>query len=150
MSMEDNCGLGAIVSFVLGWFLAQSSKLVGCFLRKGGRIGLKEALECYARSGGMPSGHTTSFVGTTIYFGWEYGFMSGIFALALCTTTIVVIDAINVRYAVGQQGKLLNRIARDSEKGYRKQKVVEGHTVPQVIAGTIIGVLIGTIVSYIM
>ena len=148
--MEDNYGLGAVISFVLGWLLAQSGKLIGDLVRTEGRMSIRKVMDCAVRSGGMPSGHTASFVGVSTYLGWTYGFMSGIFALAACTTIIVVYDALNVRYAVGEQGKLLNLIAVDSKKGYRKQKVVEGHTVPQAIVGAIIGVIIGTIVSHLM
>lgn len=148
--MEDGNGLGAIISFVLGWFLAQTGKLIGDIVRKKGVLSPKEILDCFVRSGGMPSGHTASFVGLSTYLGWKFGFDSSIFALAICTTVIVIYDAVNVRYAVGQQGKLLNLIAVDSKKDYKKQKVVEGHTVPQAIVGAIIGVIIGTILSYLM
>ena len=62
----------------------------------------------------------------------------------------MIYDAVNVRYAVGKQGELLNLIADDSSKDYKKLKIVNGHTVPQVIVGAIIGAIIGTIVSYLI
>ena len=145
--MEDNYGLGAIFSFVLGWLFAQSGKLIGDIVRKKGHITIKGLIDCMTRSGGMPSGHTASFLGLSSYLGWKYGFDSGIFALAICTTIIVIYDAVNVRYAVGEQGELLNLMAGDSNKDYKKLKIVRGHTVPQVIVGAIIGVLVGTIMS---
>ena len=148
MSMEDNYGFGAVFSFVLGWFLAQSGKLVGDLVRKKGHMSIKDIIDCFTRSGGMPSGHTASFVGLSVYLGWKLGFCSSIFALAICTTAIVIYDAVNVRFAVGKQGELLNLMVNDSSKDYKKLKVIKGHTVPQVIVGAIMGVLIGTIVSY--
>lgn len=150
MGMEDNYGFGAIISFVLGWLLAQGGKLIGDLVRKKGHISIKEAIDCFTRSGGMPSGHTASFVGLSTYLGWSIGFNSSIFALAICTTIIVIYDAVNVRYAVGKQGELLNLIADDSSKDYKKLKIVNGHTVPQVIVGAIIGAIIGTIVSHLI
>ena len=61
-------------------------------------------------------------------------------------TIIVVYDAVNVRYAVGEQGKLLNIIAEsDHNKRTRKMRVVEGHTIPQVCVGAILGILLGFI-----
>ena len=144
MDAEDTNGIGAIVAFVL----AQGGKLLGDLLREKRVLSFREILDCMVRSGGMPSGHTASFVGLTTYFGITFGFSSSIFALAACTTIIVIYDAVNVRYAVGQQGKLLNLIAVDGKKKYQKQKVVEGHTVPQAIICGILGVIIGVIIAY--
>ena len=74
----------------------------------------------------------------------QYGFLSGIFALALAMTIIVVYDAVNVRYAVGEQGKLLNLIAEsDHNEKTKKMKVIEGHTVPQAIVGGLLGIALG-------
>ena len=143
MNME---GIGGLFAFILGWFLAQSGKLIGDIISRGRPLGFREFVDCFTRSGGMPSGHTASFVALTTYFGMQYGFMSGLFALSAAMTAIVVYDAVNVRYAVGEQGKLLNIIAEsDHNKKTRKMKVVEGHTIPQAIAGAILGIIIGII-----
>ena len=111
MDVEDTNGIGAIVAFVLGWFLAQSGKLLGDILRERRVLTPREVIDCMVRSGGMPSGHTASFVGLTTYFGMEFGFCSSIFALAACTTAIVIYDDVYVCYDVGQKGKLLNLIS---------------------------------------
>ena len=42
---------------------------------------------------------------------------------------------------------MLNLIAVDGKRKYQKQKVVEGHTVPQAIIGGILGVIIGVIIA---
>ena len=73
--------------------------------------------------------------------------MSSIFALAACTTIIVIYDAVNVRYAVGEQGKLLNIIVSSQKVDKRKVKVVEGHTIPQVCVGAVLGVTIGVLIG---
>ena len=135
-------GLGGFVAFVAGWLLAQLAKLVIALVRNRGKLGMREGLEWLTKSGGMPSGHTASFVGLTVFLGFSEGFMSSIFVLAVCMAAIVVYDAVNVRRAVGEQGKLLNEIAKD-QKIKKKLRVVEGHTVPQVIVGAILGVLVG-------
>ena len=147
MDVEDTYGIGAILSFVLGWFLAQTGKLLGDIIRAGRPLTKREILDCFVRSGGMPSGHTASFIGLSVYLGVQYGFTSSLFALAICTSAIVIYDAVNVRYAVGEQGKLLNIIAADGKKNYKKPKVVEGHTVPQAIIGGILGIIIGVIMG---
>ncbi len=145
--MNDMIGIGGLITFVLGWFLAQSGKAIGDIISKKRALSLHELVDAFTRSGGMPSGHTASFLGLTVYLGMQYGFGSGIFALALAMAIIVIYDAVNVRYAVGEHGKLLNIMAEESAHKDRKMRVVEGHTVPQVIFGGILGVIIGVVVA---
>ena len=138
--------IGGLVAFVLGWLFAQSGKLIGDLATKKRVLSFGEVVDCFTRSGGMPSGHTASFTGLTVYLGMTYGWLSGIFILSLAMTIIVVYDAVNVRYAVGEQGKLLNIIAEsDSSKKTKSMKVVEGHTIPQAIVGAIIGITMGVL-----
>ena len=62
---------------------------------------------------------------------------------------IFIYDAVNVRYAVGEHGKLLNEIAEsDKNPRTKPQKIVEGHTIPQVIVGAILGALLGGLVYF--
>ena len=137
---------GGLVAFVLGWFLAQTGKLIGEIVKKGAFLSLSELVDCFTRSGGMPSGHTASFLGLTTFLGLREGFTSGLFVLACATAAIVVYDAINVRYAVGEHGKLLNIMAEmDKDKKIKKTKVIEGHTIPQVCVGFVLGVIVGVI-----
>ena len=141
--METNCN-GGLVAFVLGWFLAQTGKFIGDIVIKKRSLSFKEIADSFTRSGGMPSGHTASFTGLTLFLGLKNGFASGLFVLALAMTIIVVYDAVNVRYAVGEQGKLLNIMAEaDNSRKTRKMKVVEGHTIPQVCVGAALGILLG-------
>lgn len=107
----------------------------------------KTLIGYFMRSGGMPSGHSASMAGLMTYIGLTGGFDSGLFALAVATTIIVVYDAVHVRYAVGEQGKALNRLLE--KDGQRALPVVEGHTMPQVMVGLILGVLIGVGVAWI-
>ena len=145
--MENIEGLGGLLAFVIGWFVAQAGKLVGDLIRNKGRMGAREVFDCFVRSGGMPSGHTASFTGLTSFFVMQYGIFAPISVLALCMTIIVVYDAVNVRYAVGEQGKLLNVMIMDRNYKKKKVKIVEGHTIPQVIVGAILGITIGILMS---
>lgn len=137
-------GLYALGSFIAAWFVAQTSKVV-LGLVQGRRTGevtsFATAVGYFFRSGGMPSGHTASFLALCVYLGCEFGFTSGIFALAVATLIIIIYDAIHVRYAVGEQGKALNQLLK--KQGKPELPVVEGHTVLQVIVGGIIGVIVG-------
>lgn len=140
-------GIGGIIAFVLGWLLAQTGKLIGDIIANKRALTFGEVMDCFVRSGGMPSGHTASFLGLTTFLGMKYGFGSGLFVLALCTTIIVIYDAVNVRYAVGEQGKVINLMAENSAANAHKVKVVEGHTVPQVVVGAVIGICVGLIMN---
>ena len=146
--MENVEGLGGLLAFVIGWFVAQAGKLVGEIIKNKGHMTGREVFDCFFKSGGMPSGHTASFTGLTTFFIGQYGIFAPISVLALCMTIIVVYDAVNVRYAVGEQGKALNSIASEKGISARKVKVIEGHTVPQVIVGAVLGISIGVLMAF--
>ena len=130
-------------AFTLGWFIAQLCKLVAGIVKKKGKLTFSDFLYYAFKSGGMPSGHTASFTALSTEIGLVAGFDTPVFVLAVCTTIIFVYDAVNVRFAVGEQGRLLNEIARsDNNIKTKPMKIVEGHTLPQVAAGAILGIAI--------
>ena len=137
------------LAFALGWFVAQAIKLVAGIIKQKGKVTLKDISYYMFKSGGMPSGHTASFVSLDTVLALLYGFDTPVFAVAVCVTMIFIYDAVNVRYAVGEHGKLLNEIAEsDHNPKTKPQKIVEGHTIPQVIVGVILGVLLGGLAYY--
>ena len=135
-----------LVVFAVGWFFAQLSKvIIGLTI---GRKSLptkdwRSTIGYLMRSGGMPSGHTASLTAAALYLGLSGGFDSALFAFAVCMWLIVVYDAINVRYAVGEQGKALNKLLKKANQA--ELPVVEGHTVPQVLVGALIGAAVAVI-----
>ena len=148
---DDKNGLYGIVAFILGFFIAQTSKLLISFFRdkKKSYKNFKDVVYDLTRSGGMPSGHSASFTALTVFFGLCEGFFSPIFTLSLCMTVIIIYDAVNVRFAVGEHGKLLNEIARsDGNSRTNPQRLVEGHTLSQVTVGILIGIVVGAVVYY--
>ncbi len=141
-----NDGIYVLGAFVAGFVLAQIAKLVGAWIKRKGKMSIKEVMYWMFRSGGMPSGHAASFIGATTTIGFIKGFTSIECAIALCMSLIIIYDAVNVRYAVGEQGRLLNEIARsDGNVKTKPQKLVEGHTVPEAIVGCILGVVVGSL-----
>ncbi len=142
-------GIGGLLAFVLGWLLAQTGKLIGDMISVRRPLTFKEVVDCFVRSGGMPSGHTASFVALITFFAIKNGLFANITVLALAMGIIVIYDAVNVRYAVGEQGKMLNVMAMDG-KLKKKLKVVEGHTVPQAIVGGLIGLMVGVITGCVL
>lgn len=138
-----------LLAFTLGWFIAQSAKIIIALIVKKGKISFSELFDLVMKSGGMPSSHTACFTAASLTIGFRCGFDSALFALAVAMTVIIVYDATNVRYAVGQQGKLLNKIVSMSESQTAKPiKIVEGHTVPQAIVGFIVGAIVALFVQF--
>lgn len=137
-------GLYAIIAFVLGFLVAQIWKLIAGLMSKDkpkDMTGLRVAVGYFTRSGGMPSGHAASFTAMTVCLGGMCGWTSGLFALAVGAWGIVLYDAIHVRYAVGEQGKALNKLL--AREGLQELPIVEGHTMAQVVVGVILGAIIG-------
>lgn len=143
-------GLYALIAFVVAWLIAQVSKTILGLVnghKSGNVTNLATAIGYFFRSGGMPSGHTASFTALCVYLGCTFGFTSGIFALAVANLLIIVYDATHVRYAVGVQGEALNELL--GEQGKKKLPIVEGHTVPQVVVGALIGIVSGVVTYWI-
>ena len=137
-------GIYLFGAFVAGWLVAQSLKLIAGAVKKKGKLSAADIRYYMFKSGGMPSGHTASFTALTTGIFLMYGLDNPATILAACTTIIFIYDAVNVRYAVGEHGKLLNEIAiSDNNPKTKPQKIVEGHTIPQVIVGAILGVALG-------
>ena len=139
-------GFYGILAFIIGFVIAQSGKIIGGIIsgKKKKYKNYKEVISDLTKSGGMPSGHSASFTALTTFLGLSEGFDSAVFALAIGMTIIIIYDAVNVRYAVGEYGKLLNEIAiSDGNDKTQPKKLVEGHTVPQAIVGILIGILVG-------
>ena len=159
-------GMRVLIAFCLGWACAQICKVIVLAVReKSFLVGIRAVL----KSGGMPSGHTASMVAALMMIGRICGVFSVEFAIFACFTMIVIYDAVNVRWAVGEYGRAINGIlgvddelndrvvvrnARNVESeardGVKKQgisgvKVVEGHTVMEVICGGVLGAIIGMI-----
>ncbi|MBR3414892.1 divergent PAP2 family protein [Candidatus Saccharibacteria bacterium] len=140
-------GLKIILAYILGWFVAQTTKFVLLSFRgeTKGKSG-REKFRMYIKSGGMPSGHTGSILGATTYAGLAFGFDSVAFGILVCFSATVIYDAVNVRYAVGEQGKKVNKLIKMVRPEDELVKIVEGHKGVEVLVGAIIGVLMGTLV----
>lgn len=141
-------GWYALLAAGAGWLIAQTWKVIAGLVsgrKQPGKMTAGQVIGYVTRSGGMPSGHSAAMVGLTTYIGLCWGFDSGLFALALATTLIIMYDAVNVRYAVGVQGEVLNEMLK--KEGKKPLRIVEGHTVAQVVVGTLIGIITGVIMG---
>ncbi|MBN2142712.1 divergent PAP2 family protein [Candidatus Woesearchaeota archaeon] len=90
--------------------------------------------------GGFPSSHTAFVFGLVGFFWFETG-ASYWFFISLVVGLIVGYDAFNVRWVTGEQSKAINKLmAKDKNHKPLNERV--GHTIPEVIGGAVIGLLV--------
>ena len=126
------------------WCIIQVMKLVIEYI-KTKKINFKRLVG----AGGMPSSHSGIVCCLASCVGKEYGFDSGVFAIALIMAFVVMYDAAGVRRAAGKQAAILNKMLETPEmtKIEVQGKLVEllGHTPIQVFVGAVLGFVVGYI-----
>lgn len=127
------------------WFLIQTFKVITDLI-----INKKLNVKRIMGAGGMPSSHSAIVCSTAVCIGKEYGFDSGIFALAVVMAFVVMYDAAGVRRAAGKQARILNKILETPGLTTLEVqgKLIEalGHTPIQVFVGALIGIVAGIII----
>ncbi|MBW2991918.1 divergent PAP2 family protein [Candidatus Woesearchaeota archaeon] len=98
--------------------------------------------------GGMPSTHaavvTCLTVSVLILEGISY-----LFVVSVVFSLLIIRDAMGVRYATGEQAKVINDLERTVWKKERvKLKESIGHTPSQVIMGIILGLIVALATVY--
>ena len=94
-------------------------------------------------TGGMPSSHSALITAATSGIGFELGFDSAIFALAVTIALIVMYDASGVRKSAGVQAAEINKLSKKLDpKSEVLLKETLGHTKIEVIVGSLLGPLI--------
>ena len=103
-------------------------------------------------AGGMPSSHSATVCAMVVATGRYCGVSSPTFAIAAVLSIIVMYDAMGVRYETGEQAKVLNQMIDQwievSEKNApflqnMHLKEMVGHTPLQVVAGFLVGLVVG-------
>lgn len=106
-----------------------------------------------ASTGGMPSSHTATVTALTTSIGMIHGLHSSMFAVSIVFSIVVIYDAVGIRQAAGKHAEILNEmtllINEIFEHGFQHKdlKTLLGHTYPQVLAGMLVGVLMGAAVT---
>ena len=132
---------------LLSWFVAQVLKTIINFVLLG-----RFQLERMWGDGGMPSAHSATVTAMVIATARSEGIHSAIFAVAAVVAIITMHDAMGVRHETGEQAKVLNQMIAQwidvSEKNApflqnMHLKEMVGHTPLQVVAGVLLGSLVG-------
>ncbi|KAK0589719.1 hypothetical protein LWI29_017740 [Acer saccharum] len=99
-------------------------------------------------SGGMPSSHSATVTALMVAIGLQEGTGGSAFAISVVLACIVMYDASGVRLHAGRQAELLNQIVCEFPPEHplsnvRPLRELLGHTPVQVIAGAILGCIVG-------
>jgi acid phosphatase family membrane protein YuiD len=122
--------------------IAQVLKLIIDLIQNG-----KFSVKVLTTTGGMPSAHSALVTALAAGVGENLGWKSAEFAIATIFAIVVMYDAAGVRQAAGKQARILNQMvgelfSEDHKFNEEKLKELLGHTPVQVIAGSVLGVVI--------
>lgn len=93
---------------VIAWIMAVVIK--GAYFTFKGKFSMSNALG----SGGMPSVHSALVTSLTTAVGVKYGAYNDLFIVCLVFSTIIIYDAINVRFEAGLHARALNELRREN------------------------------------
>ena len=93
-------------------------------------------------SGGMPSVHSALVTSLSTAIGIKYGASSDLFVICLAFASIIIYDAINVRFEAGRHAQALNILTQNEEKEFNESI---GHLPKEAFAGSCIGILTAVI-----
>ena len=137
-----------LMAAIFGWLIAQVLKTILVLV-----LERELKLERLFGSGGMPSSHSATVCALATSAALLHGASSSQFAISAVLAFIVMYDACNVRLETGKQAvaiKELQQFFQDMGKAplsEEKLKELVGHTLPQVLAGAILGILTGVVAA---
>ena len=135
-----------VVTPLLAWAVAQVLKVIINYI-----VTKEMSIERLFGDGGMPSGHSATVASMATMCFLQFGGGSYQFAIALMVAVIVCHDATGVRMETGKQAVVIKDLVKSVEiltqKDLPEVKLKEfvGHTPFQVMAGILIGILIGVL-----
>ena len=138
-----------LMSAIAAWAIAQGTKIAIEFIKHG--VSLKRLAGC----GGMPSAHGATVTGLATAALIVCGPGSAEFPIAMFFAIIVIYDARNVRYETGRQAAALNRLRQERIQEGKDElypapmEEKMGHTIPELIAGCILGAAVAAVVCLI-
>lgn len=131
-----------VISIAVAWLLAHVVKYTIATIR-GVKLDLTQQLFI---SGGMPSSHAATSVAVWTVILLAEGAGSAIFGLATLVTLIICYDAVKVRRSVGEQGEAIHQIIKQQKLKVPLPRAARGHTPLEVLAGAVLGVVVGIVV----
>lgn len=136
---------------LMAWATAQLLKVIintiTYFIRKSkGKETKKVTFSTFLKLGGMPSSHTATVIALSASLAFTEGWNSPVFAASGVFAFITMFDAVKVRLPVEKLTEAFNTLQNKvSGKEAEEVKKVEGHTIPEIIGGFVVGALISFI-----
>lgn len=131
-----------LLAIAAAWVIAQGLKYVFAVL-KTKQIGSFRQLYV---SGNMPSAHSASVVALATVVGFVDGTETAIFGLSALFAAVVMYDAVMVRRSSGEQGMAIHQLIKLAKSKIVLPRAAKGHTPVEVVAGGVLGFLIGLVV----
>ncbi|MBW1821193.1 MAG: divergent PAP2 family protein [Deltaproteobacteria bacterium] len=130
-----------LIAAVAAWMVGQSLKFpLEYILNKRWNWGI------IFSSGGLPSSHSALVTAVALSIGFQDGFDTPLFALAVAIAMIIIYDAAGVRRQAGIHAERINEIMKNfiESRHFPEEDLKEmlGHTPFEVITGVLLGVLI--------
>ncbi len=133
-----------ILAIVVGWTVSQLIKTIIAAIRHR-TLSIRGILFV---SGGMPSSHSATIMAVWTVILINEGWMSGLFGLASAVALVFLYDAVKVRRSSGEQGVALRALIAEQKSKVPLPRVAMGHTPLEVVAGSILGILVGVAICY--
>ncbi len=144
---RELCSNRVLIAGCSGWFIAQVLKtIIYAVLNRTLRW------ERMVGDGGMPSAHSATVSSMAMTSALVYGVGSFEFAVTAMLATVVMHDAMGVRWETGKQAIVINELVKLFEELGDQQVPVEkklkefvGHTPLQVLCGMLLGILVAVL-----
>lgn len=140
----------------LSWLVAQIIKVIInaakiIYHKRKGETYKKITVGTFFKLGGMPSSHTATVVALCSCILFRHGFHSDYFAISGVFAFITMFDARMVRLPVSRLTDSYNALQKKvlGDKAVEVKKV-EGHTVPEIIGGFIVGLTMAYIMTFVV
>ncbi|CAG7649536.1 divergent PAP2 family protein [Paenibacillus allorhizosphaerae] len=132
----------------IAWLVSGTLKYVVNRIRHG-----REARRLIG-NGGFPSTHTSVVSSVAMLVGFDQGWGTPLFGLAVAVTYIVIIDALGIRRALGEHARRINTLCEEGRNGSRSEggrlRERQGHTRVEVLGGLAVGTLLAWAASVAM
>jgi uncharacterized protein len=134
------------LSALSSWLLAQFLKSGIMLFRNRPRTAREILTNLLWTTGGMPSSHSALVASLATSAGFVEGPDSTLFFVTLFYALLTFRDALGVRRAAGAQARVINQLIRDLSRRRRLRarpvKEINGHTIPEVFVGALLGFFI--------
>ncbi len=149
MTFENLLSNAPLLAAFFGIVLAQALKPLIHLL-----IDHTFSYKLFFSTGSMPSSHTAAVIALVTSIAMTQGFATTELAIAVVFAAIVIHDAMGIRREAGKQAEVINEwsriltdLHREGQFTPENLKTMLGHSFSQVVGGSILGLVVGIVVT---